>query len=87
MLILLSFCLSLNIYCLLKIDREKIDTENIKEIVMSSVVISLTVIPVIWLLYLVALHSYLMVSKKSTIQLILESRNGNKIVPAVSAAS
>ena len=54
---------------------------------MSSVVIGLTLIPVIWLLYLVALHSYLMVSKKSTIQLILESRNGNKIVPAVSAAS
>lgn len=43
-------------------------------LVCSIITILVAAIPDLWLFYLISLHTYLIVAKKSTIQLILESR-------------
>jgi hypothetical protein len=50
-------------------------------LVCSIITILVAAIPDLWLFYLISLHTYLIVAKKSTIQLILESRSRNRIKP------
>ena len=49
--------------------------------VCSIITILVSTVPSCWLMYLICLHTYLIISKKSTIQLILESRSKHKITP------
>jgi hypothetical protein len=49
--------------------------------VCSIITILLSTVPCCWLLYLICLHTYLIITKKSTIQLILASRSKHKITP------
>lgn len=44
-------------------------------------------VPFVWLWYLIGLHSYLIATKRTTIQLIMENRSKNKIHPAQSPPS
>jgi hypothetical protein len=45
---------------------------------MGAIVIILASVPILWLTYLISLHTYLIIAKRSTIELILESRKKNK---------
>ena len=45
---------------------------------MGVIVIALASAPILWLTYLISLHTYLIIAKRSTIELILESRKNNK---------
>lgn len=47
----------------------------------SILTILIACIPCCWLIYLICLHTYLICTKKTTIQLIMESRNKNQIKP------
>ena len=40
-----------------------------------------TVMPTLWLIYLIGLHTYLVMSKRRTIELIMENRKKTKIYP------
>ena len=45
------------------------------------VVLLVASIPVLWLIYLIGLHTYLIIAKRTTIELIMESRRKNRIHP------
>ena len=49
--------------------------------------LAVAVVPVGWLVYLIGLHTYLICAKRTTIELILESRRKNRIHPAPNSIS
>ena len=53
-------------------------------LVCSILTVMLSTVPCLWLVYLIVLHTYLILTKKTTIQLILESRAKNRIKPKYS---
>lgn len=76
--ILLSTCVSLSSYCL-SLDGPEKETDIV--LVCSVLTILISSVPCCWLIYLIILHTYLIITKKTTIQLIMESRKKNKITP------
>ena len=49
--------------------------------------LAVAVVPVGWLVYLIGLHTYLICAKRTTIELILESRRKNRIHPTPNSIS
>jgi len=75
--ILLIACIGISATCL---NQKNLDEGGIVE-VCSIITILLATIPCCWLIYLISLHTYLIITKKSTIQLILETRSKHKVTP------
>lgn len=75
-----SLCISLSSYCLSQID---VEAEQDKWVLSCSIATILVgSVPCCWLLYLFCLHTYLILTKKSTMQLIMETRTKNKVSPS-----
>jgi hypothetical protein len=49
--------------------------------ILAIIIIVLAGAPSGWLIYLISLHTYLIIAKRTTIELILENRKKNKIHP------
>lgn len=69
-------CIGLSAVCLSHKDKE----ESVV-LICSIITILLAAVPCCWLMYLFCLHTYLIITKKSTIQLILESRTRHRVTP------
>lgn len=78
--ILLALCICLSSLSLAQIDKN--DNQGNSLVVVCSIsTILIAAIPNCWLIYLISLHTYLIIVKKSTIELILESRARNQVKP------
>lgn len=76
LLALLAFCVAVNVVSILEVaawdaGEWEMGGEQAKVLGLGGVVLGIGGVPMVWVMYLVVLHSYLILTKKSTIQLII----------------
>lgn len=79
LLVLLLFlvCCALNAFVL----QNNSDRQGIS-FVLAIIILILAGSPSLWLMYLVSLHAYIIITKRSTLELIMENRRKNQIHPS-----